>query len=191
MKKIVALVLLGIFLVTGGVLTVVNTLEAGKTTVPIQRSWDLPSTKIKSIFLDGTQQDVNLTIESTDEKVSQLLIAGKIPEESAEVLKEAEVSPDHLYLPFAKKGFRLAVSSGDKDTLDVTLRLAKSASFEEFRLETWTGNIKLTVPKTYSGKLDLSSHGGAIKNHIAAKEASNEKIVIETYGDIQVIESKE
>lgn len=184
MKKVIVLIGLGLFVIAGVVMMGFNALEASKTTVPITKSWELTSPNIEMIALDGTQQDVDLTINYTDEPSSYLVVNGKVSEESADMLEEAEVSEDNLYLPFSKKGFRVAVSSSGKDRLEVTLKLGKDVTFKDLSLDTWTGNVTVTVPKGFSGKFDLDSQGGKVYKEGHFVEEGHERITIATYGDI-------
>ena len=190
MKKVwIVFGLLG-FLVLGLGLAVVNSLKAGQTDQAIDQTWIL-SDGIKSIELYGTQQPVRLLIESGADQ-SSLTVEGRVPDESLETLEQdSQLTQNMLYLPFARHGFKLAVSQSDKDELVMTLALSDETVLEQLSLDTWTGDVTVVVPADFSARYELDAHqAGEVVSAVKNDLSSSAMVTISTYGEIRIEEKK-
>lgn len=190
MKKLWVLIGLLAFVVMGLGAAILSSLEAGQTNQAISRTWDLAE-GIKSIELYGTQQPVRLIIETGADQ-SRLTVEGQVPEESLETLEEgSQQTQDQLYLPFARHGFKLAVSQSGKTELLIRLSLSADTALEDLSLDTWTGDVTVEVPADFSACYELDAHqAGEVISEVTSDLSSSAIVTISTYGEIRIEEKK-
>lgn len=190
MKKVwVVFGLLG-FMVLGLGLAILNSFEAGQTNQSISRTWNLAE-GIKSIELYGTQQPVRLLIETGADQFS-LTVEGRVPDESLETLEQdSQLTQNKLYLPFARHGFKLAVSQSGKTELLIRLSLSADTTLEDLSLDTWTGDVTVEVPADFSARYELDAHqSGEVASTVKNDLSSSAMVTISTYGEIRIEEKK-
>lgn len=190
MKKVWVLIGLFGFMVLGLGLAILNSFEAGQTNQSISRTWNLAE-GIKSIELYGTQQPVRLIIEIGADQ-SSLTVEGRVPDESLETLEQdSQLTQNKLYLPFARHGFKLAVSQSGKDELVMTLALSDETVLKDLSLDTWTGDVTVQVPADFSARYELDAHqSGEVVSAVKNDLSSSAIVTISTYGNIRIEEKK-
>lgn len=184
MKKIIPLILL--FLGAVGVAIFVSVNNA-KTDENIKKEWIIKNPKIEQIKLDGNQQPLKIKILETENEETKVSLSGKVANSTINALEKAELSNSKLFIPFSEKGFKLAVYSDGKDTLDVTIELGKNANVEELLVDVLSGKIDMVVPKTFEGKYDVKVNGGAkLLNVPETKGTTNSVVKIITFDDVNI-----
>lgn len=190
MKKLWVLIGLLAFMVLGLGAAILSSLESGQTNQSISRTWELAE-GIKSIELYGTQQPVRLIIETGADQ-SSLTVEGRVPDESLETLEQdSQLTQNKLYLPFARHGFKLAVSQSGKEEVVMTLALSDESALEDLILDTWTGDVTVQVPADFSARYELDTHQvGEVVSAIKNVPSSSAMMTISTYGDIRIEEKQ-
>lgn len=87
-------------LLVGGVLAMA---DQETTTAQVDKTWELTAQTIEDIYIGGTNQPVNLVLETTDNPKTQVVVSGKVPERSLVSHSDQEeplVSDDSLHLAF-------------------------------------------------------------------------------------------
>ena len=159
MRKVIPLVVMVVLLF---ILAIFVSLNHSKTTTHIDKSWIIHDKNIESIDLYGTEQPIKVLIDNDDNnEKTNVRVSGSVSKSTIDVIKNAIIEKDKLYIPFSQKGFKLVTTSIGKDELIVQIHLGRNATFKFININTWNGKITVKVPKNYDGRYDVKLNQGA------------------------------
>ena len=179
MKKILPFIVFFLVIVAFGFYM---TYSNAKTDFDFTQTWELQ---------ENAKQKVEISIVETSNPQTKVTVSGKISKTSVNTIKDTKSNEEGLYIPISKHGFRLYTSQFGKDTLKITVELAKNADPYEVFLDTVSGEVKVNVPQTFDGKYDIMLNNGAkITEKPETKETSASVIRVDAYTDVTIVKGK-
>ena len=167
------------------------TYSNAKTDFDFTQTWELQENAKQKVEIYGTEQNVELSIVETSNPQTKVTVSGKISKTSVNTIKDTKSNEEGLYIPISKHGFRLYTSQFGKDTLKITVELAKNADPYEVFLDTVSGEVKVNVPQTFDGKYDIMLNNGAkLTEKPETKETSASVIKVDAYTDVKIVKGK-
>ncbi len=161
------------------------TYSNAKTDFDFTQTWELQENAKQKVEIYGTEQNVELSIQT------KVTVSGKISKTSVNTIKDTKSNEEGLYIPISKHGFRLYTSQFGKDTLKITVELAKNPDPYEVFLDTVSGEVKVNVPQTFDGKYDIMLNNGAkLTEKPETKETSASVIKVDAYTDVTIVKGK-
>ena len=171
MKKILPFIVFFLVIVAFGFYM---TYSNAKTDFDFTQTWELQENAKQKVEIYGTEQNVELSIVETSNPQTKVTVSGKISKTSVNTIKDTKSNEEGLYIPISKHGFRLYTSQFGKDTLKITVELAKNADPYEVFL-----------------KYDNMLNNGAKKTEKPeTKETSASVIRVDAYTDVTIVKGK-
>lgn len=155
----------------------------------IKKTWDFKGGQVDSITLDGSQQDLNVVLIDSDADTTTVELSGKVSSTAYKLLEKAEVKDGKLTLPFSKQGFKLVMTSDEKDPLTVKITTNLSKPFKKIDFDLMGGEVKMVVPETYEGRYetDIYQGNGKVLSVPETTKKMNSLISVSTSEDISII----
>lgn len=160
--------------------------QTDATNISYDKTFTLPAQDLKTIYLAGLEQPVEVTVTETDQAETSVTITGKFAQSNLDAMEEQfgiDEAGD-LTIDFAKDGFSMTVNTA-KPTVTIAVALAKGVSFEDFYLYTTNGGADISLPASYDGQFTVKSkegktdlpENGSNRNREAKIEAVKDVIV--------------
>lgn len=172
MKKAI-LIGLAVALVLGLGGLVWQGVQSDATNIIYDKTFTLPAQDLKTIYLSGLEQPVEVTVTETNQEETSVHIEGKFAQSNLDAMEE-QFGIDEmgdLTIDFAKDGFSMTVNT-EKPTVTIAVALAKGVSFEDFYLNTTNGGATVSLPASYDGQFTVKSREGQVEK---PEDGSNRK----------------
>lgn len=147
--------------------------QADATNTSYDKTLTVPAQDLKTIYLSGLEQPVEVTVTETDQAETSVHIKGKFAQSNLDVMEEQFGINElgDLTIDFAKDGFSMTVNR-EKPTVHITVGLAKGVNFEDFYLHTTNGGANVSLPVSYDGQFAVKSREGEVDK---PEDGSNRK----------------
>lgn len=188
------LAVLSLFLV-GGVLAMA---DQESTTAQVDKTWELTAQTIEEIYIGGTNQPVNLVLETTDNPTTQVVVSGKVPERSLVSLSDQEetlVSDDSLHLAFLSwKGetvsHHININEGKRQPVTIRVKLGREAVLKHLELDNAGGQITVSLPEDLAVFYSLTAnYEGEVINDFKSVPTAKTRLTIKNHGGDIVVKA--
>lgn len=159
------------------------------TTEEIDKRWILTGQTIDEIYMAGMNQPVNLVIERSEKRNTEVIVTGKVPERSLKSLSDKQYtkqSDTFLNLAFEelKTGLgthHININENARKPVTIKVSLGKETILKTLHLDSTGGAVHLQLPKDFQANYHLTAVDGEVKNTPQSVNGAQTNIKVTNY----------